>query len=71
MTVLTRIAPTTTSLQQHLITCPGCGSSAAVHVSLDGMHPTAVRVVCATGCADNDILRVAAVDTLYPLAAIA
>jgi hypothetical protein len=37
-----------------------------VHVCLDGAEPSAIRVVCSAGCVDTDVLRVAAVDALYP-----
>jgi hypothetical protein len=62
---------TATPLAQHIVPCPACTHTAAVHVCLDGAEPTAVRVVCSAGCRDSDALRVAAIDALYPLAATA
>ena len=61
----------TVPLAQHLISCPECGCAAAVHVSLAGVSPEAVRVVCARGCPDTESLRAAAVSELYPVATVA
>ena len=58
-------------LDQHLIDCPGCGSAAAVHVCFDNGEPALVRVVCAGGCLDTNMLRVRVFDALYPVAAVA
>ena len=68
---MTGTARVSTPLAQHLLPCPGCASPAAVHVCLDDAEPIAVRVVCSAGCPDSDGLRMAAIDTLYPLADIA
>jgi hypothetical protein len=52
-------------LAQHLTTCPSCGHPAAAHVALERGEPVLVRLVCASGCPDNDTARVAVIDALY------
>jgi hypothetical protein len=62
----TNITAARTPAAQHVLPCPACARPAAVHVCLDGAEPSAIRVVCSAGCVDTDVLRVAAVDALYP-----
>jgi len=71
-------------LEQYLISCPGCGKPAAVHVDRhdelagdveaedDGpVRPTVVRIVCPDGCAvaDADVLASLPVQAAAPLSA--
>jgi len=56
-------------LCQHLTTCPCCGQPAAAHVAFEQGEPVLVRVVCASGCADNDAARVDVIETLYGIQA--
>ena len=58
-------------LGQYFLNCPGCGQAAAVHVSYDGSGPGIVRVVCASGCPDDDALRMRVIDALCPVAVVA
>jgi hypothetical protein len=57
----------TAFLAQHVLPCPRCGRPAAAHIAFEESEPSAVRVVCSAGCPDNDSLRVAAIDALYPV----
>lgn len=52
-------------LEQHLTTCPSCANPAAAHVAFEQGEPILVRLVCASGCADNDVTRVAVIDAIY------
>jgi hypothetical protein len=53
------------ALAQHLTSCPSCGHPAAAHVAFEQGEPVLVRLVCASGCSDNDTARVAVIDALY------
>jgi hypothetical protein len=53
------------ALAQHLTSCPSCGQPAAAHVAFEDGEPVLVRLVCASGCPDNDTTRVAVIDSLY------
>ena len=57
-------------LAQHLTSCPSCGSPAAAHVAFEQGDPILVRIVCASGCPDNDTARVAVIDALYGAVAV-
>jgi len=52
-------------LAQHLTSCPSCGQPAAAHVAFEQGEPVLVRLVCVSGCPDNDTTRVAVIDALY------
>jgi hypothetical protein len=52
-------------LDQHLTSCPSCGHPAAAHVTFEQGEPLLVRLVCASGCRDNDTARVAVIDALF------
>lgn len=58
-----RVAAASRLLEQHLISCPGCGKPAAVHLDVSGGEigeptgrygPSVVRVVCPDACAVSE-----------------
>lgn len=57
-------------LAQHLTSCPACGHPAAAHVVFEQGEPVLIRLVCASGCPDNDAARVAIIDALYGAPAV-
>jgi hypothetical protein len=57
--------PAGDDLAQHVTSCPSCGHPAEAHVAFEQGEPVLVRLVCASGCPDNDAARVAVIEVLY------
>jgi hypothetical protein len=52
-------------IEQHLTNCPSCAQPAAAHVCFEQGEPVLIRLICASGCLDNDTTRVAVIDAIY------